>query len=247
MTKQITLPTFILVSCSGICGAQSEKPNIIFLLADDAGYADYQPYNELFNIPDNVRIKTPHVTQLAREGLMFTNAHSCGAVSQPSRYGIMSGMFSYRKAIEGTPIEKNEPFISSSARTLPKMLKQNGYQTAIVGKWHLDYAFQDKDDETKITLKKNQIDHYAPMPVTPNDYGFDHAVWLHKGISGAAWFIENRRISKLTGEIDYKDLYSENPNWPLHKRWQLQPYEQGDNVVEMDDEDKRKLGDVITD
>lgn len=235
-----TIKNILLLLILPIAITAAEKPNIIFLLADDAGYADYQPYNEMFAIPDDVRIKTPHIAKLADEGLRFTNAHTTGSVCQPSRYSIISGMNSYHKTIGGTPANSGNPFIPVSHYTMPDMLKKNGYQTAMFGKWHLDYLFSNIPGT-------NTIDHTAPLTMTPNDAGFDHAVWLHKGISSTKYFMLNRRICRLDPQVDYATLHPDKPAWINHKRWQLHPYEQGESLVEIDGDDRIILGDVITD
>ena len=246
MNKGVFIVMFL---CFGIFAlhAQNDRPNIIFLLADDAGYADYEPYNEMFDISDDVRINTPHVDRLADEGIMFTNAHSAGTVCQPTRYSIMTGRFSYRKLVTGNPALAGNPFIDSDEYTLPKMLQANGYQTAIFGKWHLDYAYQHKDNPNEMTASPNQFDHVAPLPITPNDYGFDYAFWLDKGVSACKWFLVNRYIVKIDGEESYNNLYPDRPQWKGHRRWLTSRYEAGEEFELLPPENREIIGDLLTD
>ncbi len=224
-----------------------KRPNIILFLADDAGYSDYQPYNQLSKIPDNVRIKTPNIEKLSKQGMSFTNAHTSGGVCQPSRYSIMTGMYSFRKPITGNPVEDGEkPFIEDWRFTIADMFKTNGYQTAMVGKWHLDYAFSGKDNgNKKVGIKK--LDHTKPALLTPNDFGFDYVTWLPVGVSGADFFVENRKVVKLGGQIAYNELHPDKPEWSGHKRWTFESYKEGEELQKMSDDDRKKIGDVLTD
>lgn len=224
-----------------------KRPNIIVFLADDAGYADYQPYNQMSDIPDNVRIKTPNIEKLSKQGMTFTNAHTCGAVSQPSRYSIMTGMYSFRKPITENPIvEGGNPFIEDWRFTIADMFKANGYQTAMVGKWHLDYAFSDKNNPSKKVGMKNP-DHTKPAILTPNDYGFDYVTWIPVGVGGMDFFIENRNIVKLAGQKAYNELHPDKPEWLGHERWKFETYKPGEELQRIASADRKIIGDVLTD
>ena len=239
------LGTFCIAS--GIAKNKQSSPNIILFLADDAGYSDYQPYNQMFDIPDNVRIKTPNIEKLSKQGMTFTNAHTSGGVCQPSRYSIMTGMYSFRKPITGNPVEDGEkPFIEDWRFTIADMFKANGYQTAMVGKWHLDYAFSGNDSQSKKT-GKNKLDHTKPAILTPNDYGFDYATWLPVGVGGAEFFIENRNVVKLAGQVAYNKIHPDRPLWEGHERWIFEPYNDGEELQKIPEEDRKILGDVLTD
>lgn len=227
--------------------AEPQRPNIIFVYADDAGYADYQPYNEMFDIPDDVRIRTPNVARLAEEGMVFTNAHATGSVCQPSRYSLMSGELSFRKLVTGTLAINGEPFIEPGAETWASFLRDNGYQTALIGKWHLDYAYRHRNDPDRLTTFTRQLDHHAELPITPLDYGFDHAFWLDKGVAAAEWFIKNRRVVRLEGEIPYSELHPDKPEWPGHKRWQYRKYDPSEDLYLLPGPDREYIGDILTD
>jgi arylsulfatase A len=239
------LSTIFLTSC--LSQKKQTAPNIIVFLADDAGYSEYQPYNEMFDIPDNVRIKTPNIEKLSKQGMTFTNAHTTGGVCQPTRYSIMTGMYSFRKPITENPIvEGGEPFIEDWRFTIADMFKANGYQTAMVGKWHLDYALSGKENQgKKVGMKK--FDHTKPAILTPNDYGFDYVTWMPIGVGGMEFFIENRNIVKLAGQVEYNEIHPDKPNWPGHQRWVFESYKEGEELQKIPGDERKIIGDVLTD
>jgi len=215
------------------------RPNIVLLLADDAGIGDYEPYNTLFKTPDAVALSTPNVRRLADEGLTFTRAHSTGAVCQPSRFSIISGLFPIRKAVSGTTGSLDNRLIEADRPTLPHLLRQQGYRTSIVGKWHLDYLLPTKGEGR---ARGANLDPGQPLPLGAEDYGFDYGFWLTKGHGFA--FIENRRIVKLTTQRDYATVWPDRPAWPGHARWQTAPFAPGEPITEPE---RSLVADAITD
>ena len=134
--------------------AQADKrdayPNIIFVMADDMGYGDLQSYN-----PES-KIETPHLARLAKEGRRFTDAHAPASVCVPTRYGLMTGRYPFRmKFGRGPLLEPDRP-------TLPSILKQAGYKTAMIGKWHLG-----------VEHEKNPVANQK-LGGGPVEHGFDH-------------------------------------------------------------------------
>ncbi|MDW5288084.1 arylsulfatase [Formosa sp. PL04] len=126
------------------------KPNIVIIYLDDLGYGDISSYGA-------TEIKTPHIDALANEGLRFTDAYASSATCTPSRYALLTGMYPWRnkdaKILPGTaPL-----LISTEQQTLPKMLKKQGYQTGIVGKWHLGLGTGEVNWNERVTPGPNEV------------------------------------------------------------------------------------------
>ncbi|MBN1864662.1 MAG: arylsulfatase [Victivallales bacterium] len=120
-----------------------KQPNIVYFLVDDMGYGDASCLN-----PDG-KIKTPNIDRLAREGMIFADAHSSSAVCSPSRYSILTGRYNWRSTLQKGIVEVyGDPLIAGDRLTVPGFLKQHGYHTACIGKWHLGMGWDfeiDKD------------------------------------------------------------------------------------------------------
>ena len=123
--------------CAGLVTAGVRAaPNFVIVLADDLGYGDVAWLNESSKIP------TPNIDALAREGMTFTDAHTPSAVCTPTRYGLLTGRYAWRTKLKrGVLNGYGEPLLASDRATLGTMLQQQGYRTAIVGKWHLGLGF----------------------------------------------------------------------------------------------------------
>lgn len=124
----------IALSFIGAGSKKKAKPNIIIILADDAGYAD-------FGFMGSKDIQTPNLDQLAKEGVLFTQNYASASVCSPSRAGLLTGKYQQRFGHECN-LESGQPLSFDTAQvTIAEALKKKGYQTAIFGKWHLgDYA-----------------------------------------------------------------------------------------------------------
>ena len=143
-----------LLSCISMMQCASDRsktPNVVFIMADDMGYGDVSCYN-----PDS-KIPTPNMDGLAEEGVRFTDAHSPSALCTPTRYGLLTGRYCWRTRLKkGVLIGYDEtPLIEKDRTTIANLLKNKGYETACVGKWHLGlnwptkegYKLQDDGDE----------------------------------------------------------------------------------------------------
>ena len=133
----------VLVSCGAETTAE-EPTNIIFLLADDMGYGDPGSYN-----PDS-KIPTPNMDRLAAEGMRFTDAHSPSGVCTPTRYGLLTGQYAWRTRLKKGVLRGYSPSLIDTTRTtLALLLKQHGYATGGVGKWHLGLGDEETTDYSK--------------------------------------------------------------------------------------------------
>jgi len=122
--------------------AAVETPNIIFILADDQGYGDVSAYNPESKIP------TPNIDRLAKEGMMFSDAHSSSSVCTPTRYSILTGRYHWRTHLQkGVLGGFSRPLIAKDRLTVAGLLKSKGYYTAAVGKWHLGMDWPLKSGE----------------------------------------------------------------------------------------------------
>lgn len=175
-TKILSIFSALFVSVASLHAA-SDKPNIVFVLCDDLGYGDVHVLN-----PEHGRIPTPAVDRLASEGMIFTDAHSGSSVCSPTRYGLMTGRYSWRTHLQRGVVQGFDPCLIAADRpTVASFLKTQGYHTAIIGKWHLDFLYQ--DPETGKKLKRKGKDTLAPVgskiPDGPVSRGFDYYHGFH--------------------------------------------------------------------
>ena len=167
------------------------KPNIVFILADDLGYGDIGCYNPEAKAP------TPNIDRLAREGMRFTDAHSPSTVCTPTRYSLLTGRMAFRNGMKGVFTGAGGPCLIKEDRlTIAGMLRDQGYTTAMFGKWHIGLTFYDKDGKpiTKNGLEAvKRIDYSQPITGGPIDRGFDQFFgtaccpttdWLYAYIDG---------------------------------------------------------------
>ena len=148
------------------------KPNILFILADDLGYGDVDCYNPESKVP------TPHLDQLAKEGMRFTDAHSPSTVCTPTRYSVLTGHMAFRLNYRGVFTGVGGPCLINPGRlTVASMLKQQQYTTAMFGKWHVGLTAFDKEGKP---IHQNglpavrRIDYSRALKGGPLDHGFDH-------------------------------------------------------------------------
>lgn len=165
-----------LVACAlpatGVAAAErAAGPNIVYILCDDLGYGDVQCLN-----PQHGKIPTPHIDQLASQGMIFTDAHSGSSVCSPTRYGVLTGRYAWR-----TPLQKGvlggegRPLIAPDRLTVGEFLQQQGYHTACLGKWHLDFLVD--REAAGVDPEKRGFAHLPPgTPILegPTTRGFDY-------------------------------------------------------------------------
>jgi arylsulfatase A-like enzyme len=136
----IGLCLFVFWGTGRAAGAEQHvPPHIVYIIADDLGYGDVQCLN-----PQRGKIKTPHLDRLAAEGMTFTDAHSGSSVCTPTRYGLLTGRYAWRTRLQSGVLNGYaEPLIAADRLTVPALLKQHGYHTACIGKWHLGFTVSD--------------------------------------------------------------------------------------------------------
>jgi arylsulfatase A len=118
----------LLLACHPDLKEDVKRPNIIYILADDLGYGDVSCMNE------NSKIATPNIDQLAKHGMLFTDAHSNSAVCSPTRYGILTGRYAWRSSLKsGVLWSYDKPLIESERTTVATLLKKHDYHTACIG------------------------------------------------------------------------------------------------------------------
>lgn len=179
--------TFVLACVlipSLVMAVTPDQPNIVYILADDMGYGDVQCLN-----PERGKIATPHMDQVAAQGMTFTDAHTTSSVCTPTRYGIMTGRYNWRTKLQkGVLNGYGEPLIPTDRMTVPSFLRDNGYKTAMIGKWHLGLGIATNDGKKaepagglKQKLGKgvfppeelSNIDWKGTIKGGPVDLGFD--------------------------------------------------------------------------
>ena len=165
---------FVLLTISAFAEEEqpvARKPNILFILADDLGYGDVGCYNA------ESKVLTPNIDRLAHDGMRFTDAHSASTVCTPSRYSLLTGQMAFRINYRGVFAGTGGPcLIKEGQLTLPQMLRDHGYATAMTGKWHVGLSFLDSDGRriTKGDVEGvKMIDYKRAIPDAPIHRGFD--------------------------------------------------------------------------
>ncbi len=195
------LSCFVLISmvistlvASRCAHAAGERPNIIVILADDFGVGDIQEH-----YPKN-NIATPNLDQLVRRGMSFTDAHSPSAVCSPTRYGLLTGRYAWRTRLQEWVIAAYEPpLITKDRPTLPGMLKQNGYQTTCIGKWHLGLNWSGPQPSRMTAAPNGQAkltwDFEKPIRGGPVERGFEYFYGVDLPNLPPFTYIENDRVA----------------------------------------------------
>ena len=200
-----TLFTFVLTLAATFSFAAG-KPNIIYILCDDLGYGDVKCLNS------DGKIATPHMDRLAKEGMIFTDAHSSSAVCSPTRYGIMTGRYNWRSKLQSGVLGGLSPRLIEPGRmTVASFLKDRGYFTACVGKWHLgmDWVKRGKGEVEELNIEKpdqvGNVDFAKPVTNGPNSVGFDYYYGISASLDMVPYtFIENDHVAKLPDANDMK-------------------------------------------
>ena len=195
ITRTIVLCLVFLACVPTLAADVTVKPNIVYILADDLGYGDVQCLN-----PQRGKIKTPHLDKLASQGMTFTDSHGGSSVCTPTRYGLLTGRYAWRSRLQAGVLDGTDdpPLIAADRLTVPRLLQQQGYTTACLGKWHLGFM-SERPADAKAAEPKKRTPGGLGLPAGsriidgPITRGFEY-FW---GVSNArtmSGLIENGRV-----------------------------------------------------
>jgi arylsulfatase A-like enzyme len=190
-----------LIGCSE---KQIQKPNVIIIYADDIGYGDLEIYGAK-------AVKTPNVNRLAAEGIQFTNAYACASTCTPSRYGLLTGEYPSRRKDTGVARGDAPMIIKKEQYTVASLMRESGYTTGVVGKWHLGLGKGDF----------NCQDWNGFITPGPKDLGFDYSyIMAATGDRTPCVFIENQKVVNLDPndpiEVSYTTPFEGEPLGKTH-------------------------------
>ena len=190
----------VLSTCAPVPEEESPLPNILIIYVDDLGYGDVGAYGARHGV-------SPNIDRLAREGLRFTDAHSSAATCTPSRYSLLTGSYAFRK--EAAVLPGDAPLlIPTNRRTIATVLKEAGYRTGVVGKWHLG-------------LGSGDVNWNEPIQPGPRAVGFDESFLIPAtGDRVPTVYVENDRVVGLDPddpiEISYDEPIGDEPTGRTH-------------------------------
>lgn len=205
--------TFLSLTGGALFGAPApQKPNIIVIYADDVGYGDIGCYGA-------TRVKTPNLDRLAAQGLRFTNAHSVAATCTPSRYSLLTGEYAWRKKGTGVLPGDANAIILPGRHTIASVLKQAGYTTGVVGKWHLG-------------LGTGKVNWNTEIKPGPREIGFDYSFLIPAtGDRVPCVYVENQRVVGLDPkdpiEVSYTEPIGNEPTGRDHPELLKMKYSHG--------------------
>lgn len=205
--------------------AAASRPNIVLILCDDLGYGDVQCLNL-----EHGKIQTPHIDKIADQGMTFTDAHSGSSVCTPTRYGLLTGRYSWRTRLQSGVVSGYKPCLIAPDRlTVAGLLKKQGYATAILGKWHLDFQYQDPVSGEMLKRPHRKLKKMplvgAKIPDGPVSRGFDtyhgfhHAGDMQAVIEDDTVIVHEDEINmlpRLTRKaVEYIDARAKSPDQPF--------------------------------
>lgn len=179
-----------------------KKPNVIIIYADDLGYGDLGCYGA-------TKVRTPNIDRLAKEGLRFTNGHTTSATCTPSRFALLTGKYPWRQTGTGVLPGNAAMIIPTNKPSLATVMKKGGYQTALVGKWHLGLG------------DGSEIDWNGAVKPGPNEVGFDYSFCFPATADRVPTvFVENHTVLGLDKndpiEVNYKQKVGDDPTGKEH-------------------------------
>jgi arylsulfatase A-like enzyme len=185
-----------LASRTGARAVRRRKPNILFIYADDLGYQDLSCYGA-------TAVSTPNIDRLAKNGVRFTNGHAPSATCTPSRYAFLTGEYAWRNPSAHILPGDAPALIPPGKPTVASMLRQAGYRTAAIGKWHLG-------------LGNGNLDWNGEIAPGPLEIGFDYAFYFPATLDRVPCvFIENHYVVNLDPKdpikVNYREKVGDDP------------------------------------
>jgi arylsulfatase A len=206
----MVLSAVLSISTSELVAAPS-KPNIVYILADDLGYGDLGCYSPASKIP------TPNMDRLAKEGVRFTDAHSPSAVCTPTRYALLSGRYAWRTRLQRNVIGPfSKPLIAEKQLTVASLLREQGYTTACIGKWHLGWGWPEPGEGAS-----QKRDFTKPITDGPTTRGFDYYFGTDVPNYPPYCFLENDRTVGIPSATAPVGRDSFNIAGPMLPGWKL--------------------------
>jgi len=165
--------TLALLPVVGRSDENSVPPNILLMMADDMGMGDTSAYRRVTGNTRKQQLATPQIERLARMGVLFTDAHTSSTRCTGTRYGLLTGRYPWRSRLKHWVLfgSQGDPLIEAGRPTIATMLRGQGYQTGMVGKWHLGLRYR-KSDGT-LAAGWDDADLTKPLADSPLDHGFD--------------------------------------------------------------------------
>ena len=200
MRAPVTAVALVAAILASACarGPAPRHPNIVLILADDLGYGDLGSYGA-------TQVRTPNIDRLATEGMLFTDAHTDASTCTPTRYGLLTGRYSWRTWLKYSALSTDAPLLIEEGRTtLASLLKAAGYNTSIVGKWHLgfgredDFAQDRQGPPNAWRTRADGPDWNGELKPGPLEVGFDYFYGIPVANSFPPYvLVENHRVEGL--------------------------------------------------
>ena len=205
--KSISMAIVFATLLAGLCerGFSTEQPNVVLILADDLGYGDLSCYGA-------TKVSTPNIDSLARDGRRFTDAYSPSSVCTPSRYNLLTGRYAWRTWIQSGTAWAYDPLLIEPERfTLADLFKAHGYQTALIGKWHLGFGTPDGIGWSDIVGP----DYNGELKPGPLEVGFDY-FWGFPHVGQLPHvIIENHHVLGLSSDDPIRIVADKRPEHRL--------------------------------
>ena len=206
------LNRFLFFICGSACFlafGQAEQPNVVIILADDLGIGDVSAYNR------DSAWETPHIDRLAAEGMLFTDAHTSSSICTPTRYSILTGRYNWRSTLKGGGGHGySPPLIKKDRVTIADLFREQGYHTAVIGKWHLGWNWSLVGNE-QIRYDEHVrpvVDFSQPIENGPADHGFKYSFTTAASLSSPPYvWVENSRPTAIPHELSVN--YDEKAFW----------------------------------